>query len=148
MKHSNLHGVAHNFADSLAGGLSFVVPNHVIFTSVYAEAAVTKEGFIVVDFLNGSVAGALPDSEVAYAAALFKVAFPAFCAKHGVDSSDYRACLVRFVAGHHGKSYIITVEDRKGKTTSREYIGTQGKRSKAMDELGRLRPKQINPAQD
>lgn len=143
MKHSKLHGVAHNYADSLAGGLSFVVPNYVIYTSVYAEAAVTPDGFVEVDLLKGTVEGAYPGGELEHAVPLFSAAFPAFCARHGVDHSDYNVCLVRFVASLGGNSYIITVDDRSGLRTAREYVGRQGRRSKEMDELGRLRPKKI-----
>ena len=148
MKHSKLHGVAHNFADSLASGLAFVVPHYVIHTDVYAEAAATAEGFVIVDFLKGTTIGAYPDGELEYAAPLFKVAFPGFCARHGVAHSDFRACLVRFIAGNGGNRYIITVEDQNGRRSSREYVGRQGKRSKAMDEQGRLRPKQIADPED
>lgn len=143
MKHSKLHGIAHNYAHSLAGGLSFVVPNYVLHTAVYAEAAVTPDGFVVVDFLNGQVQGAFPGGELEYVVPLFSSAFPAFCAKHGVDLSDYRMCLVRFVAGQGGNSYIITVEDRSGLRTAREYVGWQGRRSMEPDYLGRLRPKRV-----
>ncbi|TXG93905.1 MAG: hypothetical protein E6R09_18325 [Rhodocyclaceae bacterium] len=145
MKHSKLHGVAHNFADSLAGGLSFVVPGYVLHTAVYAEAAVTEAGALVVNLLDGTTTGAYPGGDLEFAAPLFRNAFPAFCAKHGVDHSEYRACIVHFVAGLGGNSYIVTVEDRAGRRTSREYVGRQGKRSKAMDERGRLRAKQVVP---
>ncbi len=145
MKHSKLHGVAHNFADSLAGGLSFVVPNYILHTTVSAEAAVTEGGVLAIDFLDGTTIGAYSGGEVENAAPLFRYAFPAFCVKHSVDHSDYRACLVHFFAGVGGNSYIITVEDRDGKRTSREYLGRQGKRSKSMDDRGRVRPKQISP---
>lgn len=143
MKHSKLHGVAHNYADSLSGGLSFVVPSYVLHTNVYAEAAVTPDGFVVFDLLDGQVKGAFPGGDLEHAAPLFSSAFPAFCAKHDVDHSDYMTCLIRFIAGRGGNSYIITVEDRTGLRTAREYLGRQGRRSKEADYLGRLRPKQI-----
>ena len=141
MKHNKLHGVAHNFTDSLEGGLSFVVENYVLHTEIYAEAAVNSDGIIVVDFLKGSVKGALAGSDLEYAVPLFKNAFPAFCEKHGVDASDYRAFLVRFLASSGGSGYVVTVEDRNGKRTSREYSRGNGKRTKILDELGRRRPK-------
>lgn len=97
MKHSKLHGVAHNYAASLAGGLSFVVSHYVIQTSVFAEAAANEEGCLLADFLTGKVQGAYPEGEVEHALPLFKNAFPDFCQKHGVDISDYKAFLVRFL---------------------------------------------------
>ncbi|MGL5009004.1 MAG: hypothetical protein ACRC6I_03925 [Paracoccaceae bacterium] len=143
MNHNKLHGVAHNFADSLSGGLSFVVPHHMLFTAVYAEAAATEHGLLAINFLDGTTKGAYPGGEVEKAASLFRVAFPAFCEKHGVDHSDYRVCFVHFKAGKTRNSYVITVEDRQGKRTSREYDAVRGRRSKAMDERGRVRPKMI-----
>lgn len=143
MKHSKLHGIAHNYADSLAGGLSFVVPNYVLSTSVYAEAAATPGKFVGVNLLDGQVEGAFAGSGLEHAAALLGRAFPAFCAKHGVDHADYAACLLRFIAGLGGTSYIITVEDRTGRRSAREYVGRPGRRSRAPDHLGRLRPKPI-----
>ncbi|WP_425102258.1 hypothetical protein [Tropicibacter sp. S64] len=152
MKHGKLHSVAHNYAASLSGGLSFVVPHQVIHSAVYAEAAATADGFIVVDFLSGRVTGACDGSELENIIPLFRAAFPAFCARHGVDHAAYRSCLVRFVAGPGGNicvagpggnSYVITVEDRCGVRTAREYLAAQGRRSMEMDALGRMRPKKL-----
>lgn len=141
MKHNKLHGVAHNYADSLAGGLSFVVQHYVIHAHVYAEATANEDGYLIADFLAGEVQGAFPEGEVEDAMPLFKNAFPGFCDKHGVDVSDYKAFLVRFIADSDGNRFVVTVEDRTGRRTSREYIGNQSKRSEALDELGRRRPK-------
>lgn len=148
MKHKKLHSVAHNFAASLAGGLSFVVPHYVKHTHVYSEAAANEDGCIVADFLTGKVEGAYPGGEVEDALPLFKNAFPDFCDKHDVEISDYSAFLVRFISGKNGNSYIVTIEDSKGKRTSREYVGDKGKRSETLDHLGRRRPKQLNAPLD
>ena len=78
-----------------------------------------------------------------FAAPLFATAFPAFCAKHGVDRSDFIACVVRFIAGKAGDHFIVTVEDQAGKRTSREYQALGSQRTKVMDQLGRLRPKKV-----
>lgn len=148
MKHNKLHGVAHNFADSLAGGLSFVVPGHAIQTHVYAEAAASKDGYVIADFLTEKIEGAYPEGELEYALPLFQNAFGEFFQKHGVEASDYAAFLVRFVASTDGNSYVITIEDRSGRRSSREYVGTAGKRSEALDELGRRRPKILETSLD
>ena len=141
MKHLTLHSVAHNFATSLAGGLSFVVPHHVLSTNVYAEAAATPDGTVEIDFLNGTTKGAYPGGEVECAAPLFKLAFPAFCAKHGVESADFCTFKVQFIAETGGNRFVISIADRQDKQSSREYLGTIGKGAKAVDSLGRLRPK-------
>lgn len=116
---------------------------YVIQTYIYQEATANGDGFILVDFLTGSVQGAYSGGEVEHAIPLFKVAFPSFCEKHGVDVADYRAFLVRFFAKPNGPRYVVTVEDRSGMRTSREYLGCPGKRSHILDELGRRRPKKF-----
>lgn len=148
MTHNKLHSVAHNYAGSLAGGLSFVVPRHVINTSVFAEAAANEDGYLVADFLTGRVDGAAPAGEVEYALPLFKDAFPAFCEKHNVDVSDYQAFRVRFIADSGENSFVVTVEDRRGRRSSREYVGHPSKRSATLDELGRRRPKVLSKPLD
>ena len=120
MKHSKLHGVAHNFAAGLAGGFSFVVAGYVIRATVFAEAAATPDGVLVLDFLSGMVTGAGSGGNLEFAAGLNKAAFPAFCAKHRVDHSDCRVCVVRFISSYTGNGFVITVEDRNGRRTSRE----------------------------
>lgn len=148
MKHNKLHCVAHNYTASLAGGLSFVVPHHVIHTHVFAEAAANENGFIVANFLTGEVGGAYPGGEIEYALPLFKNAFPSFCEKHDVEVLDFAVFLVRFIAGKDGHSYVITIEDRSGRRSSREYIGNKGKRSEMRDNLGRRRPKILDAPLD
>ncbi len=153
MKHDTLHGVAHNFADSIASGQSFVVPYHVIQTDVYAEAAENENDCLVVNILTAQAHGARSGGGVEAALPLLKSAFPAFCEKHGIRHSDYADFLIRFTrsaraVGRGSSTYIITIQDRNGKRTSREYIGVPGKRSKVTDELGRPRPKQFSAPVD
>ncbi len=125
-----------------------MVPHHVIYTHVFAEAAANENGFIVANFLTGEVEGACLDGEVEYALPLFKNAFPNFCEKHDVEFSDFTAFLVRFIASKNGNSYVITIEDRSGRRTSREYVGNKGKRSETLDDLGRRRPKILDAPLD
>lgn len=148
MKHNKLHGVAHNFADSIAGGCSFLVPQEIMFTPVFAEAEATENGFLVANFLTGEVEGAVAQGKVEYAIPLCKLEFPEFCNKNGVDFSDYHAFLVRFVADQLGNRYVVTVQDRDGRQSSREYLANNGKRSVAKDELGRRRPKLLRKPLD
>lgn len=145
MKHSKLHSVAHNLADSLSGGLSFIVPNYVLHISVYAEAAATPQGYVVIDVLSGKLTGVFPGGNLEHTAPLVANAFPAFCEKHGVDHADYRECLVRFDARLAGNSFTITITDRMGRRSAREYSGRQGGRLGTLDGLGRLRPSQVTP---
>ncbi len=143
MKHSILHSVAHNFTDSLAGGLSFVVPGHMIGISVFAEAARHINGYFIANFLTGRACGELLDDELATFLPLFRNAFPDFCEQNQVNYSDYTAFLVRFISQSSGNKYVITIEDRNGRRSSREYLGNSGKRSEIVDPLGRRRPKKL-----
>ncbi|TDQ63670.1 hypothetical protein ATL17_1677 [Maritalea mobilis] len=148
MRHKKLHSVAHNYAASLAGGVSFVVPNRLLLSDIFAEAAANKEGVITADFLTGEVDGAIKNGEVEQALPLLKNAFPQFCEKHGVHASEYKAFLARFVLHRTEVSYFITIEDDNGKRSTVEYIGRAGKRAEELDHLGRRRPKlSSNPPQ-
>ncbi len=130
MKHNRLHSVAHNFADSLAGGLSFVVPGHVLHTHVFAEAAANKNRSLTIDFLTGQTTGTYPEGDVEETALLLKTAFPGFCDKHGVDVQDFETCTGQFSSGSPGNRYVITVKDKNGRSSAREYLAPNGKRAK------------------
>ncbi len=143
MKHAKLRAVAHNYADSLASGLGFVVG--FFPTSVFADAAVQPDGMLVVDFLNGRVAGGFVSDELTAAMPLYRNAFPDFCAGHGCDVGDFRRFLVRFRAGRTSNGYTVTIEDARGKVSTLDYAGTPGRRVRQRDSLGRVRPR---PAED
>ncbi|MCV9965849.1 hypothetical protein OIU34_28670 [Pararhizobium sp. BT-229] len=139
MKHSELCAVAHNLADSLASGRGFLVGYFP--TEIFAEAAQSSEGHITVDFLTGQITGGQPSDSLRKAIALYINAVPAFFKKHGASISDVREVIVRYHAQLLGNRFTVTVVDARGRRSSAEYGGVPGKRLKAIDELGRLRPK-------
>ena len=139
MKHGKLHAIAHNLADSVAGGASFIFGYCPV--PVFAEAAAAKDNTLVVDFLRGTVESADPKGDLAGIIPLFTNGLSEFCAKHGAEVSDFREFSVRYTAGPAGIAYAVTIEDKNGKKTSREYIGNPGRRVQDMDSLGRRRPK-------
>ena len=55
MKHDQLRSIAHNIADSLASGIGLLIG--VYEMDIFGEASTSKQGFITVDFLNGTTAG-------------------------------------------------------------------------------------------
>lgn len=138
MKHRQLHGVAHNLAASLASGTSFVIGY--CATDVFAVAAANKDGSILVDFLKGSVESEYVDNKLEAAIPLFRNAFPGFCGKHGVDASDFQSFFVRYTATPKGREFVVTIEDRNGRRSSRGYSGFGGERTETLDQLGRRRP--------
>lgn len=142
MRHNRLHAVAHNFAESLASGLGFVIGYYP--TDVFKEAAANGEQGLVVDFLNGEVLAERCSKDLRRAISKYRDAFPEFCAKHGVEQADFRMFRVRFLKGQLHNPWIVTIEDSDGKSSSREYRGVPGRRVKDKDELGRLRPRRLS----
>ncbi|TLP69299.1 hypothetical protein FEE96_03155 [Parasedimentitalea maritima] len=141
MRHGKLHGIAHNFADSIAGGASFIFGY--CFVPIFEEASASEDRSLVVDFLRGTVEGADSESDLAKIIPMFKEGFPEFCAKHEADVQDFKEFIVRYIADHTGISFTVTILDKFGKTTSREYLGNPGKRVKILDEFGRRRRKVV-----
>ena len=142
MKHSSLHSVAHNLALSLSGGISFVIGHYSL--DVYSVAAANSDGSVLIDFLKGAVDSEYSNAELLAAVPQFKNALPAFCEKHGVSASDYKDFLVRYFATSGGNKFVVTIEDRRGKRSSKEYFGWVGKRREVLDHLGRRRPANIS----
>ena len=52
-RHARLHSAAHNLAQSLAGGLSFIVPHHVLHVHPFSEAG-ANGGADAADILQGA----------------------------------------------------------------------------------------------
>ena len=141
MRHNRLHSVAHNFADSLASGLGFVVGY--CPTDVFADAAASPDCVLGVDFLAGEVVAGFASAELQRALPLYRDAFSEFCRRHDVERSDFSQFTVQYALLGQLKRYTVTVRDQKGRTSSREYEGGAGRRVKEVDALGRLRPKVI-----
>jgi len=137
MKHKQLHSIAHNFADSLACGMGFVVG--IFGTDVFADAASNKGGSITVDFLKGTIDGETIDDRLVRAIPLYKNAFPDFCAKHGATDADFNRFEVRYSYLAPKTGFAVTIEDDNGRITTKEYEGIPGKRIAKLDALGRRR---------
>jgi hypothetical protein len=139
MKHAKLRSVAHNFADSLACGHGFVIGY--CPTDIFGEAGSFPEGYLTVDFLAGTILEGQPSTGLAQAMLRYRKAFPAFCEKHGALISDFRELTVRYSGDRLGRTFVVTVEDARGRRSSSEYGGIYGKGVKVLDRLGRPRPK-------
>lgn len=142
MKHDQLHSIAHNYAASLASGLGFVVGHYP--TDVFKDAAANGTEGIVVDFLTGQVFAENCSDELRRGVPIYRDSFQRFCQKHGADKLDFSMCRVRFVSGWIYNFFIVTIRDRAGKCSSREYGGWSGQRVKQKDSLGRFRPKLLS----
>ncbi|MEM8742114.1 MAG: hypothetical protein AAGE13_11555 [Pseudomonadota bacterium] len=138
MKHSQLHAVAHNFTDSLASGLGFVIGY--CETHVFADAACNPDGFLVVDFLTGQLDEGTATDQLVHALPIFRNGFEGFCQKHGASNSDFAEFKARFEAGRRGNMYSITITDARGRRSSIDYEGIPGRRVKMLDDQGHVAP--------
>ncbi|GGC65763.1 hypothetical protein [Undibacterium terreum] len=127
MKFGNLKSLAHNVADSMASGLSFVIGIYEI--NVFAEAAASEDGHITIDFLTGATTGAIPSDSLRRAIFLFRDAIPQMCEKHGIELAYIKSLVVRFgTDSAYGPHFRVTVENSAGKRSTEQYVGTPGQR--------------------
>ncbi|MBZ9683734.1 hypothetical protein LB516_16820 [Mesorhizobium sp. CO1-1-7] len=139
MKHDRLCAIAHNFADSMASGLGFVVG--FCQTEVFEEAAISPGGVIEIDFLRGRVVRGRASQRLESAAITFGQAFPDFCKKNGAEATDFQSFLAAFDARGEWRRAMLTVVDSKGRRSLTEYGGVPLKRLRVLDTLGRIRRK-------
>jgi len=139
MKLGILKSVGHNLADSVSSGIGLMIG--VNTPDIYEEAAAAPEGFIEVDFLTGLTEGGEPSASLSRAIRLYSEALPALRARHGIEPAALRQLKVRFSGRGILRRFVVSVEDRKGKRSVDEYSGFGGRRVKALDRLGRIRPK-------
>ena len=127
MKFGNLKSLGHNVADSLASGIGFVIGMYEM--DIFGEASASSEGFISVDFLNGSTTGAVPSSNLSRAIFLYKEALPAMCEKHHIDLPEIKTIIARFGTDPaYGPHFKVTVEDTHGKSATDQYVGIPGRK--------------------
>src|SRR4051812_29565461 len=110
MKHERLCAIAHNFADSMASGLGFVVGY--CQTDVFGEAASSPGGVVEIDFLNGSIVRGRPSQQLESAAVTFARSFPGFCNKNGAEVTDFQSFLAVYDARGGRCRTVLTVADR------------------------------------
>ena len=140
MKVDVLKAIGHNLADSAACGMGFMIGLYEM--DVFGEAAASPEGYIEVDFLTGETRGGQPSWHLARALRLYaEEALPRLCESHGASETDFAELTVRFWRPPSGYGrFAVTVMDRKGLRRSATYEGSQGRRVKVVDQLGRIRP--------
>jgi hypothetical protein len=139
MKIATLRSIGHNIGHSVASGIGFMIHPAVYDMDIFGEAAKSPEGFIEVDFLTGSTSGGTPSSKLARALALYRDALPGLCERHGVQVSDFRELRVKYVPYGVSGSFTVIVEDRRGKRSTKDYVGREGSRRMVSDHLGRIR---------
>ena len=128
-RHGTLHMVAHNLADSIAGGLSFVLGVYEV--AIWAEAQRAPRTGVVIDVLSGSVIeGPMDRPHPVEIAKACGAAFPRFCRQNDVRTEDYRLCHLRFLPAP--PRYEVTVKDQRGRQSMRRYRGSPGRRERSL----------------
>jgi hypothetical protein len=126
-KLGTIKAIAHNFADSFASGIGLLIGYYEM--DVFAEAAASNEGYILVDFLNATTAGSPASASLARAVCLYRDILPQFCAKHGVQVESVKSFQVRFGTDPaYGRHFLVTVENALGRRSAVRYFGVPGKR--------------------
>ena len=136
MKHDELRSIGHNLADSLASGVGFLIGMYA--TDVFGEARKNPAGFLIVDFLNGTIQGRASAS-LAKAVSLYRDTLPLLCEKHGASVSYFRELAARYSVDAIGPRVLVTVEDQNGRRSTDEYVGAPLRHVKITDSLGRIR---------
>lgn len=138
MKFGILRAIGHNIADSFASGIGLMIGHYTM--DVFAEAAGEAQGFVVVDFLNGSTEAVTVSADFREALRLYGNALPELCMKHGVDPAEIIRLEARYGTDRvYGRHFTVTVEKRDGKYSTNRYIGVPGKRLRRRHGLT-LRP--------
>lgn len=127
MKLGALKSLGHNIADSLASGIGILIG--VYDMDVFGEASSSEEGYIAVDFLNGTSTGSPVSQSLQRAISLYREALPDLCRKHGCDIADIATLTARFgVDSVCGPHFAVTVETVDGRRSRDQYVGTPGRR--------------------
>jgi hypothetical protein len=137
VKHGELRSIAHNLADSFASGIGLPIGHDA--TDVFGEAEKTPEGFIAVDFLNGSFAAGSGSARIEEAVRLYRGVLENVCTKHGASVSSFRMLTARYSAGRTGARVIVEIEDTDGHRSVDEYVSAPLRHIKTVDHLGRVR---------
>lgn len=136
MKFRQLESIAHNIADSLGSGIGMLVGHYEM--DVFGEAARSPEGYILVDFLTGTSTGGAASTYLAKAIASYQKGLVNLCEKHATKPTAFRELTAHYSAPRH---IVVTVRDEAGRHSSREFVGTPGRRPRVLDQRGRVRPK-------
>lgn len=137
MKHDDLRSIAHNIADSLASGIGLLVG--VYEMDIFGESTRSQDGYIIVDFLNGTSVGGTPSNSLKKAIKLYSEALPKLCEKQNASVDFFKSLTARYCVIEGQKHVVILIVDKNGRQSRDEYAGTPLARIKTIDNLGRIR---------
>jgi hypothetical protein len=140
MKHDILRSIAHNIADSFASGMGFLVGLCPI--DIFGEAQKSPQGYITVDFLNGTILEGEPSDSIIKAVQLYSHALPHLCEKQRSSVSYFQLLTARYSRNNaYDRHVLITIIDKNGYQSVNEYAGFPLQYIKRIDNLGRIRSK-------
>nr|WP_321359639.1 hypothetical protein [uncultured Hyphomonas sp.] len=134
-----MKSVGHNISHSLASGIGLLIGH--CNMDIFGEAASSDEGFIIVDFVNGTSSGGRVSSSLAGAISAYAKALPDLCLRHGLEAGAFRKLTTRYFNSGIRECFVVTVEDHHGRRSEDEYCGSDGTRAMVLDQQGRIRPK-------
>jgi hypothetical protein len=126
MKFDVLRSIGHNIADSFASGLGLMIGVYAM--NVFGEAKAGADGFIEVNFLDGTSSGAPVSPSLANAIRLYAKALPDLCHKQGATADAFRTLSARFFTLDGRPHYSVTIEDQAGRRVTDAYAGVPGVR--------------------
>src|SRR4051794_22533326 len=109
MKLGELRSLGHNIAHSLGSGIGLMIGVYEI--DIFSEASAGGEGFVSVNFLDGTTFGNPISEATRRAICLYRDALPGLCNKHRVAFSDVRVLTARYGSDQvYGPHFSVHVE--------------------------------------
>lgn len=82
---------------------------------IFGEVARSSEGYILIDFINGTFSGAEPSATLSKAISHYAQALEELCRKHGTKADTFVELKARYSVDAHGGRFVVTVADQNGK---------------------------------
>jgi hypothetical protein len=114
-------------------------PIGVYATDVFGEARRSPEGFITVDFLEGTLPAGCASAPLGKAVSLYRDVVADVSAKHGASVSQFRTLTAFYSADSRDRRVVVTIEDSEGRRSVDEYVGDPLRPIKTVDSAGRVR---------
>lgn len=125
MRFGVLRSIAHNLGDSISTGLG--LPIGLYGYDIFEEARSSSEGFIEIDFIAGTIRGAMPSTVLSDALLQYTRWLHALAAKHSATLEDFSRLTLRFAdATPYGRHFIATIADKRGRSDGTVYDGVGG----------------------
>lgn len=136
MKLGVIRAVAHNYAHSLASGISLATGFHEL--DVYRDAATSPGGRLRLDLMNGKVLEGVASADLVVALSRIPPLFAEGCRRAGGSREDVKRAEAMFSFSGLEEGFILEIEDMKGRRSAADYSGSGSRRSRDLDRHGHL----------